>query len=130
MMDIESVVYYEEKIAQIGFDKLETISSDYHRDPEIRKRMDTDPREAFLESGVELPPVDLRLVANTSNTFYLIMPSDPNTTLSDKALNDAAGGSSAGSASTLGTVGTLACVPTCISSAGSGGSAGTASTAG
>ena len=87
-MFFSGINFCEEKIAQIDLDKIGTILSDYHNDSELRKRMDTDPREAFLENGVELPPVDLCLVVNTSNTFYLIMPSDPNTALSDKALND------------------------------------------
>ena len=69
------------------------------------------------------PGVDTRIVANTTDTFHVVMPPDPNTEVSDEILSTVAGGSTAGTASSLGSI---ACVSlaSCFSSAGSAGSAG------
>ena len=82
----------------------------YHADPNYRRQVETDPVAAFREQRVELPSdIAIRVLANTDDTLYMVLPPDPNMDLGDEMLTAIAGGghtlASAGTASTAGTVG-------------------------
>ena len=101
----------------------------FHRNEEFRLRAETDPHGALAEKGFEMPPgYEVRIVANTKDTFWLALPPDPNIDLSDEDLAMVAGGKSASSAGSAGTASTLSTVPSTVSTAGTLSSAGTAGT--
>ena len=61
--------------------------------PELRARAEADARAVLSEHGIPMPPDrDVRIVANTAETFNLIMPPDPNEVLADEDLATVAGG--------------------------------------
>jgi hypothetical protein len=71
--------------------------------------------------GMSLPDaVDVKVVVNTDDVAYFVLPADPNVELTDEALETVAGGDTAGSAGTISTfsttpgstVGTLCCAGT------------------
>ena len=65
----------------------------YHADPNYRRQVETDPVAAFREQGMELPSdIAVRVLANTDDTRYIIMPPDPNADLGDEMLANVAGG--------------------------------------
>ena len=66
----------------------------YHADPDYRRQVETDPVAALREQGMELPSdIAVRVLANTDDTFYMVIPPDPNADLSDEMLAAVAGGS-------------------------------------
>ncbi len=108
------------------------LAKRYRSDSDFKSRIDGgDVTDALSELGLDLPPgTEARIVANTSDTVHVVLPPDPNASLSDEALSMVAGGksaSSAGSAGTVGTIGTLTTTAGTISTAGSAASAGSAS---
>ena len=102
----------------------------YHDDAGYRRRVQADPIAAFREQGIEWPAggaapdgVEVRVVANTDDRLYVVLPSDPNWDLGDEALAGASGGgNTAGSLSTSGTM-------LCSSAGSTASSVGTVSTA-
>ena len=101
------------------------LAVDCLEDPALHAKMVSDPSGMLAERGIHLPDdVDVRVVANSGDTFHVVLPPDPNSDLGDEALNSVAGGfnslACAGTASSFGTL------PSCIST---GGTAGTASSA-
>ena len=61
--------------------------------PELRARAEADPRAVLAEHGICMPPDrDVRIVAQTAETFNFIMPPDPNEVLADEDLATVAGG--------------------------------------
>ena len=65
----------------------------YHADPDYRGQVETDPVAAFREQGMELPSnIAVRVLANTDDTRYVIMPPDPNMDFGDEMLAGVAGG--------------------------------------
>ena len=88
--------------------------SDEDRLREVEER----PNDVLRKHGINVPVgVDVKVVLNTRDTFYLAMPPDPNQTLQDEALMVVAGGGK-----TMGTVGTIATtstLPSCLGTAGS-----------
>ena len=81
---------------------LQTMANDCRDDPEFRAKLDSEPREAFADRGLPCPGnSEVRVVRNTADVFYMAIPPDPNTTLSDAALEQTAGGNCAGCISTL-----------------------------
>ena len=118
-------LFDESASGYLGFAKA------YHDDPAFRVSIERDPRAALTEAGIEPPPqADCRIVVNTEDTFHIVFPPDPNTTLSDEALAAVSGGNCAGSASTIGSVSSVGSVPSCVSSVSSASSVGTAGSAG
>ena len=110
---------------------LMAASRSYHGDPEFRAQLEAAPRAALAGMGLELGDPDLdgpevRVRANTGDTFYLVMPADPNTPLSDEAMSGLAGGSTTSTVSTAGSGSTASTPVSSLSTLGSGGSAGTA----
>ena len=98
------------------------------QDPEFRARVDSDPKAVLAERGMEMPAdVEVRILANTDDTFYLAFPPDPNVALGDEMLDQVAGGKSA---STVGTAGSAGCCGTVCGTASSASSAGSVGSAG
>ena len=61
--------------------------------PELRARAEAEPRAVLSEHGIHVPPEqDVRIVANTAETFHLVMPPDPNSVLAEEDLAAVAGG--------------------------------------
>ena len=74
-------------------DALQSIANDCRDDPDLRARVDADPRSVFADRGLLLPHgADVRIVWNTNKVFHLAMPPDPNAHLSDTMLEGVAGG--------------------------------------
>ena len=108
--------------------QFRTLVQRYHADPDYRGQVEADPVAAFREQGMELPSdIAVRVLANTDDTRYIIMPPDPNMDLGDELLIAVAGGGTGGSASTLSTVGSAGSP---VLTVGTGASASTAGTAG
>ena len=118
-IDITNAVHHR-------MNQFQALVQRYHADADYRRQVEADPVAAFREQGMELPSdIAVRVLANTDDTRYVIMPPDPNTDLGDELLAAVAGGDT-GTASTAGTAGTVACscVPVTV------GTVGTASTVG
>ena len=65
----------------------------YHADADYRGQVEADPVAAFREQGMELPSdIAVRVLANTDDTFYMVIPPDPNAGLGDEMLAAVAGG--------------------------------------
>ena len=116
---------------QSNFTPFRSLSERYWEDESLRERIDAgDVDELLPDLGIELSPdVEVRIVADDSDTRHIVLPPDPNVPLSDEALGAiAGGGKTASTAGTVGTASTMACstVPGSVSSAGSAGSVGTA----
>ena len=110
--------------ADISVASIMSIGRKLGEDADLRRDLQADPRAAFAERGVDIPPgVELRVAANTDDTFHLVLPADPNQALADETLGEVSGGR-ASSASSLGTVGTASTIPSCWGTAGSAGSIG------
>ena len=68
----------------------------YHADPDYRGQVEADPVAAFREQGIELPSnIAVRVLANTDDTLYMVLPPDPNMDLDDEMLTAVAGGDTA-----------------------------------
>jgi Nitrile hydratase, alpha chain len=94
-------------------------------DDAYKERLKADPAAVLAAEGLEAEPgVELRVVENTGNLVYLVVPAAPSEELSDDALETVAGGSTVGSASTVMCAGTASCPFSTASTAGSGGTAG------
>ena len=65
----------------------------YQESPELRARAEAEPRAVLAEHGIRMPPGhDVRVVANTAETFHVVMPPDPNVALAEEDLAAVAGG--------------------------------------
>ena len=96
-------------------------------DPQLRRRLETDPRAALVEMGAPAPEnVEFRVVSNTDDTTWIAFPPDPNAELSDDMLAAVSGGG-ASSASSVGSVGTASTILSCWGTASSAGSLGSIS---
>ena len=115
-----------------GMEAFQAFANAYDEDLDLRSRADADPKAVLAEQGVELPAgVDVRIVVNTDDVFYLVLPPDPNAVLADEMLGQVAGGktvSTAGSAGSGGSVGSLCTTASTASTASSAGSLGSAAT--
>ena len=99
----------------------------YHADPDYRGQVEADPVAAFREQGMELPSdIAVRVLANTDETRYIVMPPDPNTDLGDELLAAIAGSDTLGCAGSLSTA-TTAGSPGTFGSVGCSGTFGSAS---
>jgi hypothetical protein len=98
----------------------------YHEDPDVRLQAENAPHALLREHGLSVKGnVDVRILANTDDVFYLLMPPDPNIELADEDLGVvAAGGKSAASA---GSASTVSSVATCLASVASAATASSAS---
>ena len=73
--------------------QFRTLVQRYHADADYRRQVEADPVAAFRAQGMELPgDIAVRVLANTDDTHYMIMPPDPNVDLRDEMLATVAGG--------------------------------------
>ena len=73
------------------------FTRNYQESPDLRARADVEPRAVLSEHGIQVPPnQDVRIVANTAETFHLIMPPDPNAALAEEDLAAASAGFASG----------------------------------
>ena len=108
----------EEEFLQ-GREVLLQNSALYHRDAVLRARLDAGDTQAAIEAFRmrDVPPgMEVRVVAQSPEVYYLALPPDPNDTVSDSLLGAVVGGdgtttaSSAGTIpSTISTIGCLSC---------------------
>lgn len=105
---------------------MQAAGRSYRDDPEFRARLEAAPRAALADVGLDIggPEIEMRVRANTEDTFYMVMPADPNTSLSDETLADVTGGSTVSSAGSAGSGSTVSTPVSSLSSAGTAGSAG------
>ena len=87
MNDIDALVKSDEMAQFVDFTRK------YQENPELRARAETEPRAVLSEHGIRMSPEhDVRIVANTAETFHLVMPPDPNSVLAEEDLAAVAGG--------------------------------------
>ena len=66
---------------------------EFHGDPELRARCESDPHGVLAENGVEVPlGYDVRFVADTADVHHFVLPPDPNASLEDDDLDMVVGG--------------------------------------
>ena len=117
--------------SRIEINSLVSLTDQYQKDKGIRAKLENDPKEFLLEHyGMDLSGLDVRVVTDTSETCHLVLPLDPNSAVSDEALNELAGGSTVGSAGCASTKSTLSTGPSCIGCAGTASTIGTAGSSG
>ena len=76
-------------------EKVTTLAQSCREDPKLRSRAEADPRAVLSEHGIELPlGREVRIAANTAETFHVVLPPDPNSALADAQIETVAGGSS------------------------------------
>ena len=110
-----------------SYEALASFAARYRGDEQLRARIDGgdySDLHATVPEGMEV-----RVVHQTPEVYYMPMPEDPNSALADQQLNPAAGGSAC-IGIRVGPIGgrgfmTVATIPGCLSS---GGNLGTAST--
>ena len=111
LTDREYAIYRE------SYASLQQLAARCRADAGLRGRLEGGDRS---ELGLELEVpagVELRVVEQTPERFYLPMPPDPNAVVAENHLEGVAGGS------TLSTAGTASTVPSTISTLGTAGSA-------
>jgi hypothetical protein len=114
----------DESVAQENTRVYGTVMGRAMTDEAFRSRLLADPKAVLQESGMVLPEgMEIRAVENTESVVHLPLPAKPSEELSDDALEQVSGGSTAGSASSLGTASSLT---TTFGTIGSAGTAGTA----
>ena len=87
MNDFDALVKSDEMAQFVDFTRK------YQESPELRARAETEPRAVLSEHGIRMSPEhDVRIVANTAETFNLVMPPDPNSVLAEEDLAAVAGG--------------------------------------
>ena len=99
--------------ARIGQMRMQTFAEQYRCDEGLRARCGSgELAEVVTEFGVANPSpgTELRLVEDTDSILHVVLPPDPNLSLSDDMLTGVSGGAAgppvtcAASASTVGTV--------------------------
>ena len=103
-----------------NYGTLRRFGERYRADAALRARIaagDRSDLDAELPAGVEV-----RVVQQTPETHYFLLPPDPNARVQDRSLEGVAGGSGNAPLSTIGSVGSLGSIPSTASSAGSAGS--------
>ena len=100
-------------------DALSSLADESAKDESVLARLGSNPHGELSAKGIDIPEeIGLNVVSNTTDTFYLVLPPDPNSNLADEDLIAVSGGSTASS------YGCLACFPSCVGSVSSAGSAG------
>ena len=71
-------------------------------DPQLKQRLMQDPKSVLREHGMPVPEgIELRVVENTDQVMYLIVPPPPSDTISDEQLDAVAGGAGGPALSTF-----------------------------
>ena len=100
-----------------SYDSLRRLAERCRADAGLRGRIEGGDR-AGLGLEMEIPPgVELRLVEQTAERYYLPLPPDPNAVVAESQLEGVAGGS------TLSSAGTASTIPSTLSTLGTAGSA-------
>ena len=73
-------------------DAWEAVARACREDPEYRARMESDPKAALAEAGVEVGGCEVRVVVDTDEVRHVALPPDPNAALTDDRLQAVAGG--------------------------------------
>ena len=95
---------------------LHRFAERYRADGALRERI---AGGDYADLHMQVPEgTEIRIVSETSDTYYMMMPGDPNAAMSDQALVSVTGGTG-----TISTAGTVSSIPSCIGSVGSVGSA-------
>ena len=68
------------------------VADALENDAEFRAAMREDPNAAMAERGLDEMHVDVRVVADTEDTFHVVLPPAPNADLADDELDSVAGG--------------------------------------
>ena len=99
------------------FGTVSEIFEKTQTDDGLRTRLVADPHNVLSEHGIEIPSgITVNVASNSEDTFHLVLPPDPNSTISDDALQSISGG--------VGSYSTAASIPSTVSSISSAGSAG------
>ncbi len=94
----------------------------YRADAALRERL---AGGDYSDLHMEVPEgAEVRVVAETPDTYYFPLPDDPNAMVSDQALADVAGGSTQGTVSSAGTLGSIPSTASSIGSLGCASSGG------
>lgn len=96
----------EEEFQQ-GREVLLQNSALYHRDAALRARLDAGDTQAAIEAFRmrDVPPgMEVRVVAQSPEVYYLALPQDPNDAVSDAMLGTVVGGDGTTTASSAGTI--------------------------
>ena len=93
---------------------IEALSERYRGDEEFRSQMATGgTADSLSEFGLLIPAqAEVRIVENTDEIFHLVLPADPNTSLSDELLNTVTGGTGSVQASCWSSI--ISCISTMI----------------
>ena len=76
--------------------QIVSIADAYHKDPDFRANLDSDPAATLAENDVELlPDTEVRVVQDTAEVFHFVLPPDFNIDMADEMLDMVAGGKSA-----------------------------------
>ena len=113
----------EEEFLQ-GREVLLQNSTLYHRDAALRARLDAGDTQAAIEAFRmrDVPPgMEVRVVAQSPEVYYLALPPDPNDTVSDSLLGAVVGGDGATTASSAGTIPSTISTIGCLSCEAPGG---------
>ena len=73
--------------------KIQAVLNSSVTDEVLLEKLWSNPHGAMLEQGIEIPSeVEIRTVSRSSETFHLVLPPDPNESISDEGLNSVSGG--------------------------------------
>ena len=76
-------------------EKWQAFADAYYRDEGLRGETEADPVGVFRMHGFsveKLPPTGIKVVANTEEVVYFVLPPDPNADLTDEDLLALSGG--------------------------------------
>ena len=100
-------------------DALQAMANDCRDDPELRARVDADPRSVFADRGLPFPEdAEVRIVRNTAEVFHLTMPPDPNARLSDAMLEGVTGGHTPHRGGPANCASSASTIPSCLGTFG------------
>ena len=71
---------------------IQRVADALDNDPEFRAAMRDDPNAAMAAKGLDEMHVDVRVVADTEDTFHVVLPPAPNADIPDDELDSVAGG--------------------------------------
>ena len=91
-----------------------SIERELREDADSRRRFEIEPRAVLEEWSIHIPPgMELHVATNTDDTYHVIMPSDPNTTLADEDLTVSGGTARFRVEGNSGNASTVSCFPSC-----------------
>ena len=98
-------------IYQESYAALQQFGVRYRADEALRARLENGD---YRDLSMDVPPgAEVRIVRQTPEVYYMLMPEDPNQVAQDHLLEAVAGGSTNGCAGSVLTAGTA---PSCVSS--------------